>query len=473
MSLRPTQSAAYGIIEKTLQLRLAELIHAQQQTSTGKRILKPSDDPVGASLAIDLHGEQAAIGSWRNTAAAGGSFLDATNSALISAQDLFGQIRSLSVQGLSGTLNGGDRIVIADQLTALKASLLDVANTNFDGKYLFAGTASAAKPFVSGANGVVSYRGNGEVETVLLGRDVEVPINEPGSSIFLAQHPEGLSISGLSGLAVASPPSQGKGFVTIDVRHDATTGTPGSGLALANGGAGDTILGDRTLTIDSAARTVQLGTGPVFTIPLPTAANAADFVVRDEHGAVVHLDVQGYDGTSSSSSLTGTGSIRAGTDAFIPLDLSQSDVQLSDPASGAILHVDARGVVRASQDVARFAGTVDTFAAIDGIIADLRNSSLSLDEVQARMSGRMAELNRNQDSVLAAIGRAGASITRLQSTDSRLSDQQLAVASRLSGVEDIDPTTAILAMTRAQQSLELAQMTASRVLQTSLLDYLR
>jgi flagellar hook-associated protein 3 FlgL len=179
MSLRPTQSAAFDLASQSLQMRLAELIHAQQQTSTGKRILKPSDDPVGASLAIDLHGEQAAIGSWRNTAAASKSFLDATNSALISAQDLVGQIRALAVQGLSGTLNGGDRIVIADQLKSLKASLMDVANTNLDGKYLFAGTASAGKPYVAGNNGAVSYHGNSELQTVILGRDVEVPINEP------------------------------------------------------------------------------------------------------------------------------------------------------------------------------------------------------------------------------------------------------------------------------------------------------
>lgn len=473
MSLRPTQSAAFGMVQRTLQRRLAELLHAQEQTSTGKRILKPSDDPVGASLAIDLHGEQAAIGTWRNTAAASGSFLDATNAALISAQDLMGQVRALSVQGLSGTLNGGDRIVVANQLEAIKASLMDVANTSLDGKYLFAGTASAGKPFVAGANGAVAYRGNDELQTVILGRDVEVPINEPGSSVFLSQDPTGLSLSGVSGLAVGASPSQGKGWVTIDIRHDATTGTIGSGLVLANGGADDTILGDRTLTIDAVARTVRLGSGPILTIPNATDAGAANFVVRDEHGAAVHLDMQGYDGSSSTATLTGTGSIRAGDEAYIPLDLSQADLELTDPTSGAILHVDTRAVVRATQDVARFAGTVDTFTTIDGIIADLRNTSLSLDEVQARMEGRLSELIRNQDSVLDAIGRAGAATTRLLSTDSRLSDQQLTVTQRLSQVEDIDVAQSILSMTRAQQSLELAQMTASRVLQTTLLDYLR
>ena len=164
---------------------------------------------------------------------------------------------------------------------------------------------------------------------------------------------------------------------------------------------------------------------------------------------------------------------RAGSGTYVPIDLSQSDVELDDPTSGAILHVDETHVVRATQDIGRFAGTVDAFDAIDGIIADLKDSSLSLDEVQARMQGRVAELNRNQDAILNAVSIAGAATTRVNSTDSRLSDQQTAVASKLSSVEDVDPAQAILAMTRAQQSLEMTQMTASRVLQTSLLDYLK
>jgi len=473
MSLRPTQAAAFGIISRTLSLRLAQLLDAQQMTSTGKRLLAPSDDPVAASMAISLRGEQASVGTWRRTASASQAYLEATNTALLSAQDLLSQIRALAVQGLSGTMTGGDRLVVADQLEALKASLLDVANTSFDEKYLFAGSASAAKPFTSASNGDVSYRGNGEIESVLLGEDVEVSINVPGSSVFFADDPQGLSLSGVTGLRVGTSPNQGRGWVSIDVRHDATTGTPGSGVVLANGGAGDTILGDRGLVIDSVAHTVTLGNGQTVNFPQPGDADIADYVVRDEHGAEVHLDFSGYDGTDSSAVLTGTGSIRAGSGAFVALDPLQSDLELIDPASGAVLHVDATGVVRASQDLARFSGTVDSFDAIDGIIADLRNTSLSLDEVQARMEGRMAELIRNQDAVLAALSRAGASLTRLQSTDGRLSDRQLAVAQRLSGVEDVDAAEAILAMTRAQQSLELAQMAAARVMQTTLLDYLR
>src|SRR5258707_24291 len=97
------------------------------------------------------------------------------------------------------------------------------------------------RPTQSAAYGLVSKQL--ELQTVLLGRDTQVPINEPGSKVFQSQQPMGLALSGLSGLKVGASPSQGKGWLAIDVRHDATTGTLGSGLALANGGANDTIIG--------------------------------------------------------------------------------------------------------------------------------------------------------------------------------------------------------------------------------------
>ncbi len=474
MALRPTHAALFGLVQSNLDKRLAEVIRAQEQASTGKRILRPSDDPVGASLAIDLRGEKALVARWRETASTSKPYLDAANSALDSAQDIIGQIRSLAVQGLSATIDGTGRDGLAHQIESLKSTLLDIANTSFDGKYLFGGTVSNSKPFTSAANGQVAYRGNDELHSVLLGLGVEVPINVPGSDVFFSRDPQGLQVSGLSGVVASNAPSQGNGQLTIDVRHDATSGTPGSGLVLANGGAFDSLLGSRDLVIDAAAGTIRLGNGPIQNLPSPTDALAADFVVRDEHGAVVHLDARNFDGTDSSVTLTGTGSIRAGSGDFVPIDTAASAFELVDPTTGSILRVDTRNVVRSSQDVARFSGTVDVFAAIDGIVADLRNDGdLSLDEVQARLGSRLSELIRNHDQILSGIGRAGAATQRLAATDERLANQQLTVVSRLSEVEDVDITEAILAITRAQQSLELAQSTGAKLLQTSLLDYLR
>ncbi len=474
MPLRPTHAALFGIVQSTLERRLGEVVRAQEQASSGKRITRPSDDPVGASLAIDLRGEQALVGRWRDTASTSRPYLDSANSALDSAQELIGQIRALTVQGLSATMNGSDRDGLANQLESLKASLLDIANTSFDGKYLFGGTASNAKPFTSAADGKVAYRGNDELHSVILGLGVEVPINVPGSDIFQSRDPRGLAVSGLSGVAVGSLPSEGEGLVNIDVRHDTTTGTPGSGMALVNGGSTASFLGSRDLVVDATAGTARFGNGPLVNLPNTTDPAAADVLLRDENGAVVHVDMRGYDGTSSTATLSGTGSIRAGSGDYVPIDPLATAFELVDPTTGATLRVNTTAVVRATQDVGRFEGTVDVFTAIDGIVDDLRNDgNLSLDEIQGRMDARIGELIRNQDAMLTGMGRAGAATQRLAATDERLSNQQLTVAGRLSEVEDIDIAEAILAMTRAQQSLELAQSTGARLLQTTLLDYLR
>ncbi|MBL8863773.1 MAG: flagellar hook-associated protein FlgL [Planctomycetes bacterium] len=474
MPLRPTHAAIYGLVQSNLERRLAEVIRAQEQAATGKRILRPSDDPVGASAAIDLRGEQSRIARWRETASVSRPYLDAANSALDSAQELVGQIRALTVQGLSATMNDEDRRGLAAQLESIKASLVDAANSSFDGKYLFGGTVSGTKPFHAGSGGRVAYRGNDGVQSVLLGLGVEVPINVPGSEVFAARDPRGLSISGLSGVRVGSAPSGGDGWVSIDVRHDATSGAPGSGITLAYGGSRDSILGPRAVVVDAEAGTIRLGNGPSIKLPAAGDPAGADLLLRDEHGAVVHLDVRGYDGTSSTTTLTGTGSIRAGSGDYVPIDTGATAFELVDPSSGAVLRVDTTNVVRSTQDVARFAGTIDLFTAIDGIIADLRNDQgLSLDEIQERMDARIAELVRNHEAVLSGMGRAGAAAQRLEATDERLSNQELTVAGRLSAVEDVDITDAILALTRAQQSLELAQSAGARLLQTSFLDYLR
>jgi flagellar hook-associated protein 3 FlgL len=474
MALRPTHAAIYGLVQQNLEQRLAQVLRAQEVASTGKRILRPSDDPVGASAAIDLRGEQSLVARWRETAATSQPYLSAAGDALDSAQDLIGQIRALAVQGLSATMNDEDRRGLADQVLSIKASLVDVANSSFDGKYLFAGTVSGTRPFATGAGGVVAYRGNDEVQSVILGLGVEVPINVPGSEIFASRDPRGLAISGLSGVAPGSRPSGGEGYVMIDVRHEATSGTPGSGILLADGGARDSILGSRDLVVDAVAETIRLGNGPEIPLPDPTDPESADLLLRDEYGAVVHLDMRGYDGTSSTSTLTGTGSIRAGDGDWAAIDTAATDFELVDPATGTILRVDTTNVVRATQDVARFAGTLDVFAAIDGVVEDLRNpQNLALDEVQARMDARIAELLRNHDAILGGMGRAGAATQRLQGTDERLADQQLNVTGRLSQIEDADITDAILELTRAQQSLELAQSAGAKLLQTSLLDFLR
>jgi flagellin-like hook-associated protein FlgL len=239
-------------------------------------------------------------------------------------------------------------------------------------------------------------------------------------------------------------------------------------------GSGDTLLGDRDLVIDAAAGTVRLGSGPARPIPGSGSAAASDFVVVDEHGAEVHLDFSAWDGTSSTSTLHGDGSVSLDGVDWTPVDPSQTDLELEDPASGAVLHLDMSGMVRAVDDLATFSGQANIFDVIEGMAQDLENAAgLSSGDVQQRLAARLVEFDKNQDALLSALGTLGARAERLVDADGRLQDMETHLASLLSSTEDADLSSTILEMSKAEQTLQLAQATGSRLLNTTLLNYLR
>jgi flagellin-like hook-associated protein FlgL len=260
----------------------------------------------------------------------------------------------------------------------------------------------------------------------------------------------------------------------MQLRHDGTSGTPGSGVALAAGGALDTILGTHTLTIDGLAGTVQLDAGPVLAIPQPGDPDLADFVVVSELGAVVHLDFTAFDGTSSAASLVGDGSVSIDGASFVALDYVDDDLALLDPALGILLHLDTTGIHRAGSELVTFGGAVNAFDVLQGIADDLRNvDGLPPGEMLDRLGVWLEELDRNHENVLVATGTLGARSAGLSSLETRLVDERTQNESLRSAIEDADFSQVVLEMTRAEQTLQLTQATGIRLLQSTLLQFLR
>ena len=132
----------------------------------------------------------------------------------------------------------------------------------------------------------------------------------------------------------------GSGYEEIVVRQDGTVGAMGAGVALI--GAGDTLVGDRALSIDGAARTIQLGGGGRRD-PGPPPAN---FTVGDENGATVNLDLSGWTGADFTTTLTGNASISLDRNDFTPVTFTETDMRLTDAETGAIIHVDTTQLFR-------------------------------------------------------------------------------------------------------------------------------
>jgi flagellar hook-associated protein 3 FlgL len=110
----------------------------------------------------------------------------------------------------------------------------------------------------------------------------------------------------------------------------------------------------------------------------------------------------------------------------------------------------------------------------NGLLAILDNLKTALEnDDQGSIAAQLDELNDSLDQILKEISRAGAKIQRLETTQERLVYFESEITKFLSAVEDVDITKAVTELTAKQLAYEASLVAAKRVVQPSLLDFLR
>lgn len=144
------------------QNRVADL---QNQITTGLRISKPSDDPIGAAQALGLQESLDQSQQYARNIDQAQSWLNATDSALGSVTDALHRARELTVQAANDTLTTADRAAIQAEISQLQQHVMNVAQSKYGAYFLFAGTRSDQPGFVqphASTNSTYpgSYQGN-------------------------------------------------------------------------------------------------------------------------------------------------------------------------------------------------------------------------------------------------------------------------------------------------------------------------
>lgn len=478
MTIRPTQQGTFSQLQRGLSANFARLVRAQEQIASGKRIVRPSDDPVGTSLGLSYK-RQLAAGERYQTAIDGARvMLDTGSSLLQDAGGLISEARSSLLTAMNGTQSPDDRRLLGNSIKLIRDRMLEVANARTGSRYLFGGSGTADAPFEVGTRAgitTVNYAGQRESQQVLVGLDSKLDVTLPGDEIFSSKSRTGTGFSGLTGVRAGSSANQGSGYVYLDVRHDSTTAVAlGGGLALASGGANDTILGSHTLVVDPVTNTARLDNGPSVVLPAPGAPGAQSVRIANEHGAEVFIDFSAWSGAAVNGTLLGAGSVSIDGVNYTAVTLSENNLELRADGGRTVLHVDATAIHRAGVELVTFAGSVNVFDTLQGIVSDLENlHNLDARELRARLDMWLGELDRNHDTVQVATGQLGSLSARATSLETSFEDEAVAVRGLLSGVEDVDFSQVALDMTRAEQTLQLAQATSARLLQSSLLNFLR
>ncbi len=250
----------------SIQQNQIKSIRAQEQVASGRRLLRPSDDPTGAARALSLTRQIADVDRFHSAISSGRTVVDTATAGLQNASNLLSEARQLLIESMNGTLSPGDREALSVEFDLLRTQLMEIGNLRTGDRYLFAGTDSGQPPWVtegSGDHTRVVYRGNEESQFIRIGEGVDIPINLPGSEVFGRMEFTGTNFAELTGVASGLTADEGLGYEYLDFRHDSTSpGTLGTvGIALVNGGADDSLLGDAALNAEAGAGTTECGTG--------------------------------------------------------------------------------------------------------------------------------------------------------------------------------------------------------------------
>lgn len=158
----------------------------QEQISTGKRVLNPSDDPVGATRILQLNQDLARSEQFGKNLDLSQNRLERQDSTLSSISDSINRARELTVNAGNGSLNMDDRKSIAGELSQLREQMASLANTRGpDGEYLYGGFKGQQQPFQKDASGSYRYMGDEGQRSVEIDNGVTLQVTNNGKETFV------------------------------------------------------------------------------------------------------------------------------------------------------------------------------------------------------------------------------------------------------------------------------------------------
>jgi flagellar hook-associated protein 3 FlgL len=160
---------------------------AVQQMSTGRSVNNLSDNPAAAAALVDNDALSSENDQFLSNVSDLQGKLQAADSALSNATSVLTTAITVGTEGANGTMSAADRQALAQQVQGLQQQMLGLANTAYQGVYVFAGTNVTSPPFVAnaGAPAGVQYNGNSGVTSVQVGEGQSVQSNVPGNQLFL------------------------------------------------------------------------------------------------------------------------------------------------------------------------------------------------------------------------------------------------------------------------------------------------
>jgi len=158
-----------------IETALDRLDTTQQELSSGKSINQPSDNPSGTALALQLNSDLSNLTSYSNNVTDGTGWAQAQSSALTDVTNAVQRIRELTLEAANGSQTTADMQASAQEVNQLIDEIKQDANTQYNGQYVFSGSATSTAPYQSGSND--TYAGNSGTVTRTIGPNTTLTVS--------------------------------------------------------------------------------------------------------------------------------------------------------------------------------------------------------------------------------------------------------------------------------------------------------
>ncbi len=181
--MRITQNMITASSVNRLEANREKFNRSQQVLASGKRVLKPSDDPAASKSILRFRTRSASVTQYRDNIAAGQSRLEVADDSLEMVDKLLHQARSIAVEYPAG-YDDDTRQTAADAVRDIYDQVKDMANMRHGDQYIFAGHQSDSPPVSRDDAYNATWSGDGGDVRTVIGDGIQASLNAGGENPF-------------------------------------------------------------------------------------------------------------------------------------------------------------------------------------------------------------------------------------------------------------------------------------------------
>lgn len=148
--MRITNNVLNNTFLRNLSKNLKQMQKYQKQLTSGKEVSRPSDNPLLVAKIMSMDNNIMQNEQYNSNISDTLGWVKTQDSALNDATKTLHRIKDLMIYAANGSLSETDRSAIKDEVEMQVEHLADILNTNFDGRYIFAGQETTTRPFETG-----------------------------------------------------------------------------------------------------------------------------------------------------------------------------------------------------------------------------------------------------------------------------------------------------------------------------------